>query len=300
MFIPQQPKVLIQGITGKEGQRALQFMTSAGTPVVAGVTPGKGGQTVQQVPVYNSIAEAFKYHPDINVSTLYVPPRFLKAAFVELAEVIRQRSLDQFFVHLITENVPLHDAAFILELARQLNITVLGPSSIGMILPGQYKIGSIGGLDNSSFTPGPIAILSKSGGLSSEVSLITKFTGYGQSLVAGIGGDILIGSSFHDFFPYLEADSRTRLVILIGEIGGTYEQQAAQAIQQKVLTKPVIAFIAGLFTQTLPQGVALGHAGAFIDGPQATREAKRQAFQQVGVHLADSLEDIPRLISQLL
>ncbi len=300
MFIPNKPKVLIQGITGKEGRRALTFMQASHTSVVAGVTPGKGGQSVNGVPVYNSVAEAFAHHPDINLSTLYVPPRFVLGAFKELVDTLRQRQLSSFFVHIISEGIPLKDTALILELGRQLNITILGPSSIGLIKPGEFKIGSIGGVDNNSFAPGSIAILSKSGGLASEVALIVKSHGFGQSLVAGLGGDILIGSSFHDFFSYLEKDTQTKLVILVGEVGGTYEQQAAKAIQLGQLTKPTIAFVSGLFTETLPKGVALGHAGALIEGQQSTRQAKLNAFQEAGVHLAPTLHDIGLLVVDLL
>ena len=301
MFIPETPQLLIQGLTGKEGQRALQFMQAYHTSVLAGVTPGKGGQSVAGVPVYNTVAEALTHHPQINASSLYVPPRFVKTAFLELTQALTQFKLNSpFFVHLIAEGIPLHDAAFIIETARQHQLTLLGPSSIGLIKPGKFKLGSIGGLSNSSFQPGQIAVLSKSGGLSSEVSLILKSAGLGQSLVAGIGGDILIGSAFHDFFSYLEQDSQTKLVILVGEVGGTYEQQAATALKQGLLTKPVIAFVSGLFTETLPQGVALGHAGALIEGQQSTRQAKLTALQQAGAHLANSLEDILPLVQRLL
>ncbi len=299
MFIPKKPRVLIQGITGKEGRRALQFMKASQTPVVAGVTPGKGGQLVAGVPVYNSVAEAFSHHPNINVSSLYVPPKFLLSAFLELVQALPTSKTSSFFVHLIAEGVPLKDTALILETARRLNLTVLGPASIGLIKPGYFKIGSIGGLDNYSFNPGSVAILSKSGGLSSEVALIIKSVGLGQSLVAGIGGDILLGASFHDFFSYLEQDSQTKLVVLVGEIGGTYEQQAAQAIKSGLLTKPVIAFVSGLFTETLPQGVALGHAGALIEGYESRREAKLKALNQAGVHLAQTLSQIGFLAVQL-
>ncbi len=300
-YLPSTPKVLVQGITGKEGRRAVEFMRAGGTEIVAGVTPGKGGQQVAGIPVYNSVAEAFAAHPELNLSSLYVPPRFVKSAFQELAEtLVKHHRSDGFFVHLIAEGVPLQDTAFIIETAKQLQITVLGPASIGLIKPGHFKIGSIGGLANGSFRSGSVAILSKSGGLSSEAALIVKSLGFGQSLVAGLGGDVLIGSIFSDFFPYLEQDPQTRLVILIGEVGGTYEQQAAQAIESGLLTKPVIGFVSGLFTETLPQGVALGHAGALIEGRASRRQAKLDAFKRAGIYVADTLYDIGPLVNKLL
>ncbi|HKY73810.1 MAG TPA: succinate--CoA ligase subunit alpha [Patescibacteria group bacterium] len=284
---------LVQGITGQEGKKAAAWMRAAGTKVLAGVTPGKGGQLVDDVPVFNSVKEAVRAFPSINTSTVYAPARFAKDAVIEAVNA------GILLVHLIAENVPVRDAAELIAAAHVRNATVLGPSSIGIISPGKGKIGSIGGETNTQFSPGPIGVISKSGGMSSEIALLLTRSGIGQSTVVGIGGDRLIGTSFADLLPLFEHDAETKAVVMIGEIGGTYEEEAADVLLQKKFTKPLIAFISGAFAETLPQGVSFGHAGAIVDKDIGTLRGKIEALQKAGAIILKSPDELPQKIREL-
>jgi succinyl-CoA synthetase alpha subunit len=286
---------LIQGMTGKEGSRVTSDMVAYGTAVVAGVTPGKGGQDVAGVPVYDTVAEALEKHPQINTTGVYVPP------FAVLSAVKEALANDLKLVHIIAEHVPIKDTALIIEEAEKNKARVIGPSSIGLISPEKAKLGSIGGADSSrAFSPGKVGVISKSGGMASEVSWLLKKAGFGQSTVVGIGGDLLVGSTFADLLPLFESDPETDSVVLVGEFGGTYEEEAAALINQGGFTKPVVAFISGLFAETLPQGVALGHAGAIIEGGKGTRKDKVEALESAGVSIAQIPTEIPTLLKQKL
>lgn len=292
-MIDNSTQVLVQGITGKEGTRVTKWMLDYDTKVVAGVTPGKGGQEVEGVPVFNTVVEAFDANPDISATTLYVPPRFVRTAAEEFFNASPDRPT---LMHIIGEGVPLHDTAWILENALARNVTVVGPASIGLIRPGIGKIGSIGGGENDSFKKGNIAVISKSGGLASEVSLMLRREGLGQSFALGTGGDMLVGTTFADALTYLENDDDTRAIVLIGEVGGTYEQLAATLISEGRATKPVIAYISGIFAESMPRGTAVGHAGAIIEGEQATRTSKIDALKSAGAIVAQSLDQVGKLV----
>lgn len=293
ILIDSSTRLLIQGITGKEGMRSLEWASAYGTHVVAGVTPGKGGQEVNGVPVYNSVAEAVSAHPEINASSIYAPPRFVKAAAVEALEAGLP------LVHIIGEEVPVRDTVEILHLARQRKARVVGPSSIGIISPGKAKIGSIGGDDNQQFQPGRIAIISKSGGMSSEISLLLKAHGYGQSTVIGIGGNQIIGTTYADVVEDLEKDPGTSAVIIIGEIGGLYEELLAEKLTSIPNHKPYIAFISGRFAETLPQGMSFGHAGAIVDKNIGTRTGKIDALEKAGAHIAENPSAIVKILAKI-
>lgn len=293
ILINQKTVCLIQGITGKEGTRVAIDMMAYGTKVVAGVTPGKGGQAVEGVPVYNSVSEALELHQDVNTTGVYVPP------FAVLNAVKEALQNNIKLIHIITEHVPIKDTAEIIALAKKTEATIVGPSSIGIISPGKAKVGSIGGADaDRAFAPGKIGVISKSGGMASEVSWLLKKAGFGQSTVVGIGGDILIGSTFSDLLPQFGGDPETEAVVLVGEFGGTYEEEAAAYIQKTKFSKPVVAFISGLFAESLPQGVALGHAGAIIEGDKGTRKTKVAALEAAGVKIAQIPTEIPQLLKQ--
>lgn len=289
-------QVLIQGITGKEGQKTLAWMRTAGTKVVAGVTPGKGGQEVEGVPVYNSVQEALAHHPKITASNMCVPPQFSKAAALEAIKAGIK------LLHIFAEGIPTQDTATILAAARDSGTRVVGPSSIGFIVPGVGKIGSIGGAQNEQFLPvGPeetgVAIISKSGGMSSEMATLLSSAGIPQSFVIGIGGDRLLGTTYADLLPDLSADPKTRAVVVIGEIGGSYEEELAERMQELQFVKPVVAYISGLFAETLPVGVSFGHAGAIVSKTEGTRAGKIAALQQAGARLANNPEEIVALLS---
>lgn len=283
--------VLIQGITGKEGQKTLAWMRAAGTKVVAGVTPGKGGQEVEGVPVFNTIQEALKKFPEITTSNMCVPPQFSKQGALEAIEAGIE------VIHIFAEGIPTKDTAEILAKARKKGVRIIGPSSIGFIVPGLGKIGSIGGSGNEQFLPVPqgqsgVAIISKSGGMASEMATLFTAHKIPQSFVIGIGGDRLIGTTYADLLTDLAEDPTTKAVVVIGEIGGSYEEELAQKIKDLPFTKPVIAYVSGLFAQTLPTGVSFGHAGAIVSKTEGTRDGKIKALQEAGVHIAGSPEEM--------
>lgn len=292
-------QILIQGMTGKEGQRALKWMTRTGLKVVAGVTPGKGGQNVEGVPVYNTVAEAVANHPKIQLSAVYVPPKFALSAVKE--------SLDagiQIF-HVLAEGIPTKDTAAMIELARQKSARIVGPSSIGFAVPGIGAVGSMGGGDMSQYlvasksNPG-VAVVSKSGGMANTIATMLTQADIAQSAVIGIGGDRFIGTTYADLLPDFEADASTGAVVIVGEIGGAYEEMLAKAISDSSFSKPVIAFISGLFAETLPQGVAFGHAGAIVSAQEGTRQGKIDALKAAGAHIAYKPTDIITLLQEVL
>jgi len=287
-------RILIQGMTGKEGQRALSWMKATGLQVVAGVTPGKGGQEIDGVPVYNTVAEAVAHHSEINLCSLYVPPRFALSAAVEAIEAHIP------VVHIFAENVPVLDTAHILARAAAGGTRIIGPSSIGFAVPGVGAVGSMGGGSLEEFLipshQDGVAVISKSGGMANTIANMLTYAHIPQSFIIGIGGDRLIGTTYADLLPDLAADDTTRAVVIVGEIGGAYEEVLAQTITNSHFSKPVVAFISGLFAETLPQGVSFGHAGAIVSRSEGTRAGKIAALKNAGVKIAQTPEEIIELL----
>tara|TARA_Y100000310_G_scaffold269873_1_gene283374 strand:- start:3193 stop:4095 length:903 start_codon:yes stop_codon:yes gene_type:complete len=295
MIINKETKVLVQGITGKEGSRATKEMIAYGTKVVAGVTPGKGGQEVENLPVFNTVKEAKEFDKEINATVLYVPPLFVKGAALEAIEAGIE------LIVIITENVPVQDTAKFVELAAKKNIRIIGPSSIGILQLGECRIGSIGGAnEDRMYSKGNVAIVSKSGGMCSETSLLLTQQGIGQSTVVGIGGDVICGTSFTDMFALLEKDENTKVIVMYGEIGGKYEELAAQMIKNGDVTKPVVAFISGQFAQKLSREVAMGHAGAIIEKGSGSAQEKKKVLKESGALIANYHDEIPTLVKEAL
>lgn len=295
ILIDKNTKVLIQGMTGKEGSKAAEQMLAYGTEVIAGVTPGKGGQEVFGKPVYNSVAEALKKHPEINTSSIAVPGAFAKGAMLEAIE--NKIPL----IHVLTEHVPIQDTAIAFAKAKKAGVRIVGPSSIGIISPGKAKLGSIGGSNpDFSYQPGNIGVVSKSGGMTSEISFILKKSGLGVSTAVGIGGDMIIGSTFADLAELFRTDTETEALVIYGEQGGTYEEDFATYIKENTFEKPVAAFIAGIFAESLPSGQALGHAGAIIEAGKGRRSDKVAALEKAGVAVASVPDDLPNLIKKRL
>lgn len=297
ILVDHNTAVLVQGITGKEGLKAAREMAKYGTRVVAGVTPGKGGEATEEgVPVYNTVAEALAAHPEINASLIAVPGKFVPSAAEESV------AANIPLINILSERVPIYDLARLIALARKAGVKLVGPSSVGIISPGKSKIGSIGssGLALTIFTPGSVGVISKSGGMTSEISRILSDSGIGQSTALGIGGDPLIGFDFTDAALLFESDPDTKAIVIFGEVGGTYENRLAEAIQAGVITKPVVALIAGVFAEGLPHGVALGHAGAIIEGERGKASVKMQALRAAGAHVADTPEDILAILQKVL
>lgn len=291
ILIDKTTRVLVQGITGKQGAAATREMLAYGTKVVCGVTPGKGGQQVEGVPVYNTIREALTRHA-IDASVVYVPPLLAKHAICEAIDALIP------LIVVITEGVPLHDIAAVIAHARRNNVRLVGPGSVGIISPGEAKLGSVGGVDRA-FLRGNIGIISKSGGMTSETALLLTKQGLGQSTALCIGGERLLGTTFADALALFEHDEETHAIVMFGEIGGQYEQEMADAVATKRCTKPVVAFISGAFASMLPE-VALGHAGAIIEGEASTRAAKVKYLRERGVAIAEVHHEMVNLVREAL
>ena len=294
ILIDKNTRVLIQGITGTEGSRACYEMLAYGTAVVAGVTPKKGGQVVEGVPVYNSVKEAAEKHP-ADLALIVVPPQFVKDAALESLQAGIK------LINILTEYVPPRDTAIMVAWAKKLGARIIGPSSIGIISPEQAKVGSIGSSDiKNVFTAGPIGIISKSGGMTAELAYVLTRSGWGQSTVIGMGGDMIAGSDYADLLGLFEKDSETKAVVMFGEVGGTYEEDAAEYIRAGKFTKPVVAVVGGRFTDKLAQGIILGHAGAIVSKGKGGYDSKINALKDAGVLIAETVEQIPVLLEKVL
>jgi succinyl-CoA synthetase alpha subunit len=284
ILVDNNTRLLVQGITGNEGLFHTQQMLSYGTKVVAGVTPGKGGEWVLEgkVPVFNSVRIA-QEATGVNASVIFVPARFAADAIYEAADAGIP------LIVCITEGIPIQDMMRVRNYLDQKGVRLLGPNCPGLLTPGEAKVGIIPG-DIS--IPGNVGVVSRSGTLTYEVLYALKLVGLGVSTCIGIGGDPINGTSFIDILGMFEADPHTEKMVLIGEIGGTDEEKAAEFIADH-MTKPVIAFIAG---QTAPPGKRMGHAGAIVEGGSGTATDKIKAFQAVGVQVAAHPEEIPKLL----
>jgi len=285
-------KVLIQGMTGKEGQKAAKAMLDYGTNVVCGVTPNKGGQEVEGKPIFNSVKEAKEQFPQIDVSAIYVPPFAAKAAILEAIE----NGVSQ--INTIIERIPIKDTAYCLAAAKERNVRIIGPASLGYIAPGIGRIGVIGGpreLADQIFTPGSVGIISRSGGMTNEVAWQVRKAGLGQSTAVHVGGDLLIGTTYGDLLRLFQEDEQTKGVVLFGEHGGSYEFEIIDMIKNKEWTKPLAIYIGGKFANIFPEGMNIGHAGAIVEKGKGAAE-KEKALSEVGVMIASRYEELVDLI----
>lgn len=284
ILINKETRVLVQGITGYQGEFHTARMLEFGTRVVAGVTPGKGGTQVHGVRVFETVAEAVDA-TGANAACIFVPARFARDAALEAIEA----RLDP--VAVITEGIPVHDALPIVEFARQRGVHLIGPNCPGVTSPGQSKIGI---MPNHLFLPGPAGVISRSGTLTYEIVAALTHEGIGQSTAVGLGGDPVVGMSFTDALRALQDDPQTEAVVLIGEIGGSAEEEAARFIAAHV-TKPVVGYIAG---RTAPPGKRMGHAGAVISGNEGTAASKIEALQSAGVRVATLPGEVADLVRE--
>jgi succinyl-CoA synthetase alpha subunit len=285
IILDENTRCVVQGITGKQGSFHTEQMLNYHTNIVAGTSPGKGGQKFGKLPIYNSIEEA-REELDINASIIFVPAPFAKdAAF----EAISQLDL----AVIITEHIPVHDSMEIVEYAKREKTTVIGPNTPGIISPG---IGKLGIMPTHIFNEGNIGIVSRSGTLTYEVANQVTNAGMGQSTCIGIGGDPVVGLDFADVLQQFEEDDDTAAMVMIGEIGGNAEERAAEFINKNI-TKPVIAYIAGV---TAPPGKRMGHAGAIIEGTSGTAASKINALEDSGVYVAEKPSEIADMIWDLL
>jgi succinyl-CoA synthetase alpha subunit len=287
IFIDDSTRLVVQGITGRDGSFHSKQMMEYGTHVVAGVTPGKGGQTFEgSVPVFDTVEEAVR-ETGANTSVIYVPPAFAADAIFEAADA----GVD--FIVCITEGVPVLDMTRVRPYVREKGARLLGPNCPGLLSPGKSKVGIIPGHITQ---PGPVGLVSRSGTLTYEVVFKLKQAGIGTTTCVGIGGDPINGTDFIDCLAAFQADPETTAVVMIGEIGGTDEQDAARYVKES-MTKPVVGFIAG---QTAPPGRRMGHAGAIISGSAGTAEEKMQAFRDNGIGVARRPLDVVGLIQEAL
>jgi succinyl-CoA synthetase alpha subunit len=286
-FIDKSTRLIVQGITGRDGSFHTKQMIEYGTQVVGGVTPGKGGQLFEdRVPIYNTVAEAVKA-TGANATVIYVPPMFAADAMMEAADAGIP------FIVCITEGVPVLDMTRVNPFVKEKGARLLGPNCPGLISPGLSKVGIIPG---RICTPGPVGLVSRSGTLTYEVVYQMTRAKIGQTTCVGIGGDPINGTNFIDCLDAFEKDPNTEAVVMIGEIGGTDEQEAARFVREK-MKKPVVGFIAG---QTAPPGRRMGHAGAIISGSAGTAAEKMQAFEENGVGVAKRPIDVVDLLKRAM
>jgi len=288
ILIDERTRLIVQGITGREGRFHTEQMLQYGTKVVAGVTPGKGGTEVLGVPVFNTVKEAMEA-TDANASVLFVPAKFSKSGIVEAIEA----GVPNIFT--IAEHVPVHDMMHVYHLAREKGVRVVGPNSFGVISPGKTKAGFMA---HRMFTPGPVGLMSRSATNCYETVLMLTRAGIGQSTCVGIGGDMIPGSTFLDILPLFEEDPETSVIIMIGEIGGNEEELVAEYLKKNGLKKPIIALIAG---KNAPKGRSMGHAGAIVssDGT-GSAENKEKALREAGVLIAETTTHIVGIVESLL
>ena len=287
ILIDHNTRLIVQGITGREGTFHARLMKKYGTNVVAGVTPGKAGTFIDDIPVFDTVLEA-KEETGANTTILFVPPRFTRDAVLEACEAGIE------LIVTIAEGVPLHDMLFCVNYVNKKNNILIGPNCPGIISPGKAKVGFMADM---IYSEGPVGIMSRSATLSYEAVNNLSNEGIGQSTVVGVGGDPVCGSTFVDLLPFFEQDEQTKVMIMIGEIGGSNEEMAAQ-FAKKSITKPLVAFIAG---EAAPEGKRMGHAGAIVSpGGEGGAKKKKETLRANAVTVVEKLTEIPETIQNIL
>jgi succinyl-CoA synthetase alpha subunit len=287
-------RVLIQGITGREGMARAQLMKDYGTNVVAGVTPGRGGQAVYGIPVYDSVEEARESQGAIDVSVIFIPAALVKNAALEaIAAGVK-------LLVIVPDRVPIYDVLDIARAAREKGARFVGPNTLGLLSPGQAVLGMIGGRAQRArewFKPGAVGVSSRSGGMTSAISYYLTQAGFGQSTIIHVGGDAVVGLSHPEVMELFERDGRTEAVAMFGEIGTTQEERVADLVESRKFTKPLIAYIGG---KAAKAGTRFSHAGAIVEGSRGSYETKVKRLREAGVHVVDTIFDIPKKVKELL
>ena len=302
ILVDQDTRVIVQGITGREAVSFTRDMLDYGAKVVGGVTPGRGGRDVLGVPVYDSVRQITE-RERVDASVLAVPAPFVRDAAFEAIEA------GVPLLIIVTERVPRRDVVQVLELARLRGSRVIGPNTMGIISPGKTKVGSIGGPaedTRKSFVPGPVGVMSRSGGMTTELSNLLTQSGLGQSTAISMGGDPIVGGTFAELLPLWEEDVETKALVLFCEPGGPLEAALADQVrlpdgqvQRAGNSLPIVVFIAGHFTAEMP-GVRFGHAGSIVEGKADTAEEKARIMREAGIVVADDFSQIPALVERAL
>ncbi len=294
ILIDEKTRVLVQGITGREGMTRTKLMKEYGTNVVAGVTPGKGGMEVHGVPVFNTVQEAIEKVGEIDASVIFVPAPLVKDAAFEAIEAGIK------FLVLVPDRVPLHDTLEIAAFAKKKEAKFLGPNTLGILSPGKAVLGMIGGRAASAkewFRPGPVGVTSRSGGITSAISYYITKAGFGESTIVHVGGDAVVGLPHPEIVKLFEQDPQTEVIVMFGEIGTTQEERVAELIEKGEVTKPVIAFIGG---KAAKSGTRFSHAGAIVEGGRGTHESKVRRLREAGAIVVESFMEIPEAVKRVL
>jgi succinyl-CoA synthetase alpha subunit len=294
ILIDESKRVLVQGITGREGRARTRLMKEYGTQVVAGVTPGKGGQGVEDVPVYDTVFEAVEACGSIDISVLFIPAPLVKSAALEAVEAGIK------LLVIVPDRVPIYDVMAIAAVAREAGARFIGPNTLGVLSPGRATLGMIGGSASTArewFRPGPLGISSRSGGITSSIAYYLARAGLGASTMVHVGGDAVVGTAHPDVMRLFEADPETRAMVMFGEIGGSQEERVAELVAAGEITKPIIAFIGG---KAAKRGTRFSHAGAIVEGSRGTYEGKVDSLRRAGVTVVDAFGDLPKVTKKVL
>jgi len=294
ILLKKDTKVLVQGITGREGSARAAFMKGYGTKVMAGVTPGRGGEEVSGIPVYNTIEEAVKAQGMFDLSVTFIPGPGLKDAVLEALDAGIK------FLVMPVERVPLYDILEIMAYGKQMGARLLGPGSIGIISPGIAAAGWLGGSPEFArkvFVPGPVGVISRSGGQSATVPYTIKEAGLGMTTVVHVGTEPVVGQSFADILPLFEEDPETKAVAIFGEIGGRNEEEAADIVKQKKFTKPLVIYVAGAWA---PEGMRFSHASSIVERGKGSAKDKINYLKDAGIHVVDRPDEIAPTLKRLL
>jgi succinyl-CoA synthetase alpha subunit len=294
ILIDKTKRVLVQGITGREGMARTKLMREYGTNVVAGVTPGKGGQAVEGVPVYDTVQEAWEREGSLDVSVLYIPAPIVKSAALEaIAAGVK-------LLVIIPDRVPIWDVLSIAKAAKESGARFVGPNTLGILSPGKAVLGMIGGRASSArswFFPGPVGVTSRSGGMTSSTAYYLAQEGIGATTLVHVGGDAVVGLPHPEVIKLYQQDPETQAIVMFGEIGGSQEERVADLIESGEVTKPVVAYIGG---KAAKSGTRFSHAGAIIEGGRGTYDGKVERLRSAGATVVDAFGDLPAATKQVL
>ncbi|MFC1726226.1 CoA-binding protein [candidate division KSB1 bacterium] len=294
ILIDETKKVIVQGITGREGQTRTKLMVEYGTNVVAGSTPGKAGMEIFGIPVYDTVIEAVEDFGDIDISAIFVPAPLVKGAAIEAIDAGIK------LLVIVPDRVPIYDVLEIAKKAEQKGARFIGPNTLGVLSPGKAVVGMIGGRAASArewFKPGPVGVTSRSGGITSSISYYLTKYGLGESTIIHVGGDSVIGLPHQEVIKLFQEDDQTKVVVMFGEIGTSQEENVADLIEKGIFTKPLVAYIGGAAAKS---GTRFSHAGAIIEGNKGTHEGKVKRLKEVGAYIVDDFSKIPEVTKKVL